>query len=117
MLLIVLWVRSYWWMDTLKYPHIASVYGRIFINEGIVFYDNRTLTLSPCGVRSYPLIGVKVQPMRRGTEVPFWALVPPAFVLTVTPWLRLGFQFSLRTLLIATTAIAVVLGLAVWSLR
>jgi hypothetical protein len=35
-----------------------------------------------------------------------------AFALVVVPWLR--FRFSLRTLLIATTLVAVVLGLSVY---
>ena len=42
-------------------------------------------------------------------------LVSLTSVLGVTPWLR--WKFSLRTLLIATTLIAVVLGLVVWLMR
>jgi hypothetical protein len=47
--------------------------------------------------------------------VPFWFLVAVAAALSIAPWLR--FRFSLRTLLIAMTLFAVVLGLIVWPRR
>jgi hypothetical protein len=45
--------------------------------------------------------------------VPFWLLVLPLITLAVAPWLR--WRFTLRTLLIATTLVAVVLGLAAYA--
>jgi hypothetical protein len=47
--------------------------------------------------------------------VPHWMLVLLVGGIGTIPWLR--FQFSLRTLLIATTLVAVVLGLVVWMSR
>jgi hypothetical protein len=44
--------------------------------------------------------------------VPHWFALVAAGSLSAAPWFRL--RFSLRTLLIATTLIAVVLGLFVW---
>jgi hypothetical protein len=46
-------------------------------------------------------------------EGPHWLMIFLAVVAAPVPWL-LSNRFSLRTLLIATTLIAVVLGLIVW---
>jgi len=49
---------------------------------------------------------------------PFWFAFAIAAFLATAPWLRqLSLRFSLRTLLIATTLIAVALGLIVWATR
>ena len=48
--------------------------------------------------------------------VPFWFIVSIGLAITAAPWLsHLSGRFSVRTLLIATTLIAGVLGLAVLS--
>jgi hypothetical protein len=47
--------------------------------------------------------------------VPYWFLTLAVLLVTATPWICR--QFSLRTLLIATTLVAVVLGLIVWQIR
>jgi hypothetical protein len=48
-------------------------------------------------------------------SVPYWLLVLAATSLTAAPWLR--WHFSIRTLLIATTLVAVVLGLICYAVR
>jgi hypothetical protein len=50
-----------------------------------------------------------------GVLVPHWFLLVLAGTFAALPWLR--WRFTLRTLLIATTLVAVVLGLAVWFRR
>lgn len=50
-----------------------------------------------------------------GVWVPFWFLGILTATLAALPWLR--FQFSVRTLLLATTAVAVVFGLIVYTVR
>jgi hypothetical protein len=50
-------------------------------------------------------------------NVPFWFPVLIASLFTVSPWIGWSNRFSLRTLLIATTLVAGVLGLAVWAMR
>jgi hypothetical protein len=45
-------------------------------------------------------------------QAPYWSLVLPAILFAGAPWGSR--RFTLRTLLIATTLIAVVLGLVVW---
>lgn len=44
--------------------------------------------------------------------VPMWFLIVVGFGCAVAPWF--AWRFSIRTLLMATTVIAVVLGIAVW---
>jgi hypothetical protein len=46
--------------------------------------------------------------------IPYLFLVLLAATLAAVPWIRWSNRFSLRTLLIATTLIAVALGLIVW---
>jgi hypothetical protein len=48
---------------------------------------------------------------------PFWCPVLAMAVIASISWLPWSSRFSLRTLLIATTLVAVVLGLAVWAIR
>ena len=50
--------------------------------------------------------------------IPYWFFVFVTATLTTAPWIRqLRWRFSLRTLLIATTLVAAVLGLIVYALR
>jgi hypothetical protein len=48
---------------------------------------------------------------------PYWFLILLTAAIAAAPWLRWPKRFSLRTLLIATTLVAVVLGLIVAVLR
>jgi hypothetical protein len=52
-----------------------------------------------------------------GIFLPYWSILLMAIVVTGTLWGRQSIptRFKLRTLLIATTLIAVLLGLAVWA--
>ncbi len=50
--------------------------------------------------------------------IPFWILVTLTSLLAAIPWTRSrSWRFSLRTLLIFTTLVAVVLGLIVWAVN
>ena len=49
--------------------------------------------------------------------VPTWFLIGVALALSAAPWIRWSNRFSIRTLLITTTLVAVVLGLIVWSIN
>ena len=49
--------------------------------------------------------------------VPDWFFIGVAAVLSAAPWIRWSNRFSLRTLLITTTVVAVLLGLVVWSIN
>jgi hypothetical protein len=45
----------------------------------------------------------------------FWPVIAALVALAIAPWL--SSRFSLRTLLIATTLVAVALGLVVWAIK
>jgi hypothetical protein len=57
----------------------------------------------------------KRKPSELRLDVPFWLVILTSATMGTTPWWRASRRFSLRTLLIAITLIAVVLGLAVWA--
>jgi hypothetical protein len=126
-LLIALWVRSYWHVDSIetKFGLIGSIQGS--------FISTSLFRLSPTETHEWEFdrLGDDVQ-FPESTYLGFYfagdtlgwiALVPQWFVtvvavtLAVAPWLRWSKRFSLRTLLIATTLVAVVLGLIVAILR
>jgi hypothetical protein len=52
-----------------------------------------------------------------GILIPDWFLIGVAVALSAAPWIRWSNRFSLRTLVITTTLVAVVLGLIVWSIN
>ena len=49
--------------------------------------------------------------------VPDWFLIGVAVTLSAAPWIQWPNRFSLRTLLITTTLVAVVLGSIVWTIN
>ena len=90
-LLCVLWVRSY-----LAVHDELGIHNSIYLSDGGYIHSFEGPTLGD------------VLPAR----LPFVIPVVVAAGLTSLPWFP--FRFSLRTLLIATTLVAVVLGLIVW---
>jgi hypothetical protein len=54
---------------------------------------------------------------RCGIQVPYWFIVLVTAAFSVAPWIQWSKRFSLRTLLIAMTLVAVVLGLVVWAMK
>jgi hypothetical protein len=49
--------------------------------------------------------------------IPYWFLLVIGGTCTAVPWIRWSSRFSLRTLLIATTLVAVLLGMFVYVTR
>jgi hypothetical protein len=131
LLLFALWVRSYWWRDTIKCPTsniliASSVEGRLQSNV----LDQNTDFGWPVGwvrlsrpVRLLPRLTqigrtswtYQINSHDVFLSVPHWFPVLLLGMFAAAPWLP--WQFSLRTLLIATTLVAVALGIIVWSLR
>jgi hypothetical protein len=126
-LLIVLWVRSYWCKYTFRTNDldnrvvVFSAYGNIHfrkfgdtaistcISDGWEFQSELTEDLNEFkGSNGFQLLH---RPGYFDLSIPYRFPVMLSATLTVAPWLR--FRFSLRTLLIATTLVAVVLGLIV----
>src|SRR5262249_23736797 len=128
-LLIVLWVRSYWWADTIKFPTInsllaSSVPGRIRINV----LDKKTNLGWPTGwVQVSKPVRPSPRPFQLGPawnfqtnsrdvylSVPHWFSVLLLAIFAGIPWTRWQLRFALRTLLIAMTLVAIVLGIGVY---
>jgi hypothetical protein len=129
-LLVVLWVRSYSTQDALLYRRnktLVSVYNSEGVAGGYYYsYPPDTSMGNPPGIEwiSNPTH------YRRPTQSLIWEFSQQGFniglpagcfvgviaLLATVVWLPLK-SFSLRTLLIATTLVAVVLGLAVWAAR
>jgi hypothetical protein len=127
-LLIALWVRSIYWIDFMSGPGFGN--GAYIISAGtnpgsigvgIIRTDQyakpwmaqseRRLetTVGNRGIWGKFTLG------RRGVGAPFWFVALLAATSACTPWLR--WRFSLRTLLIAMTLVAMGLGLVVYALR
>jgi hypothetical protein len=107
LLLIVLWVRSY-----LVYDRVVVYYPSGL--EWFIAYSNKGVYI----VSSYGLLAPQVHVQwwsfernRWGTVVclPYWFTTIVVCAVSVAPWI--GYRFSLRTLLIGMTVLAVVLGL------
>jgi hypothetical protein len=151
LLLVVLWVRSYFWADMFDWAygpqsglHLSSYIGRLVVAEiprdASTFWwyqrvdnwiDERKnfeiyMTVGSVDrtddVKSPVIAGFYVgtkgaipagEP--RFLMFPHWIVVIVSGAVAIMPWLR--WRFSLRTLLIATTVVAVVLGLIVYVSR
>jgi hypothetical protein len=133
-LLIVMWVRGYWVRESFstEIGNINSVRGAIIVNyfdlmyaikhghgEWFVTRDAPERWSDDGPMPRWPPI--RIDPSRIGVlsiELEYWFLTPLFVLLSTAVWhSKLGFRFSLRTLLIATTLIAVVLGLIVVVVR
>src|SRR5262245_49716417 len=130
-MLVVLWVRSYTWADVMDGGvtrqtgfSLRQVYGE-FVIQTFNLLDPMTVeskfTVKKADeianlqeLRQYTLIGFALidwRPFGWIVVLPHWFLALLFATIASVPWLR--WKFSLSTLLIATTLIAVVLGLVV----
>ena len=145
-LLIVLWVRSYTWHDRIllrlygkrgvEISHVAGQSRLTFLNvprqsfwqtfgqpdDTQYFYEKTSVeewreTSFPGNVSTSPSFLMARVPTGWGWTLrsPYWFIVSLVGILAIAPWIR--WRFSLRTLLIATTLVAVVLGLIVYATR
>jgi len=125
-LLIVLWVRSYSYWDAIEYSS-TSHRGAVSSRGRINFYSVQYASLAAERGWSYTsdqakpnrlrwpsgFLGFNVRKLGNGsfTFVPIWFAAMILASFAGIPWLRL--RFTLRTLLIATALVAVVLGIIV----
>ena len=132
LLLIALWVRSYSREDTLfgvvgpERIQLTSSYGkvRIFVSPKNMFSVPPKWDYARFVARRPPS-GEPLLVFRRMHQPPFGVmLVAPHSMLLATvglliaiPWLPWTTRFSLRTLLIAMTVLAVLLGAVVWAVK
>jgi hypothetical protein len=126
-LLIALWVRSFWYADDLgRYQNgslylIESACGSLrpvySSDEGPgAFWVYSCELLAYTNSYEHPIFGLdsKDFPLYFQAYVPHWLLAIAFAVCAVVPWLHWSSRFSLRTLLIATTLVAVGLGAIAW---
>src|SRR4051794_12081438 len=141
-LLIVLWVRSYW-----RWEMLAKGWGarpaQVILAEShagaftfhycdaradptLTFVRWKLTILPSSGDKFFPIGGLDeayagflFQRLTDGffLSLPYWFLVPVSAMCGWLPWLPWTRRFGLRTLLIATTLVAVVLGLAVYTMK
>jgi hypothetical protein len=126
-LLIVLWVRSCFHVDEIRKD--SSVGVRIVVSGvgQLAYMSWDTPSGMPRGwshVTHDPLpdidrtaaFGYRSHGNALFINAPYYPFVFASGVLAIVPWIsQLRWRFSLRTLLIATTLVAVALGLIVWS--
>jgi len=105
LLLIVLWVRSYWKTDFFgnigAQTSFAFQQGHILIQPSVRYHPDG-LPIPTKGISGIVAADV---------VIPIWLLIILNAALATLPWT--SWRFSLRTLLIATTVLAVVLGFIV----
>ena len=143
-LLVALWMRSYWWADNIGVHHrnVAPLghYFLLFSNQGRCACIHVTSgvgsqwiswTTSPIrqpATEAFPFkfsethgrMGFDAYWLSTtdyGAFIPHWFLVIVSAAFGEVAWLQWPSRFTLRTLLIATTLVAVVLGIVVWAVR
>jgi hypothetical protein len=124
-LLCVLWVRSYSIADVFYHASNSGT-SSLRMTTGILSMSHAEAKL-PSDTDGWDYISAKPTQFRRSTlfyfhlkwsasrqiiEVPVWLPALFLFIIAAAPWLPLN-RFSLRTLLIATTLVAVGLELIV----
>src|SRR3954471_5339538 len=111
-LLILLCVRSYFWMDAVPRLHLASANGQLYVKQNLQIQPASKDQRCRFGIISMSLGGQSVVRVGHpGLALPLWAVLVILAAVSVCPGIR---RFTLRTLLIATTLVAVVLGLVVY---
>jgi hypothetical protein len=139
LLLIALWVRSYKWVDTVAYRASPPTVYFAFSYDGVIRFGKDSISnwqsVGPFDgilLRSESWAGYTsevfdVWPFGKvirgfvdrnwslGGQIPFWFAVLVSGALGSAPWLR--WRFSLRTLLIGMTLVAVGLGIIVLAVR
>jgi hypothetical protein len=131
LLLIGLWALSYWWMGGVAY--LTKNYRERGVSSDLGMlglYEVRLDSESSSGVYYARQEEAPVQMLRRSPfggfecawtddqhliRIPAWLVIVGVLMACYAPWLR--WRFSLRTLLIGMTVVAVILGLVIWAAR
>ncbi len=116
-LLVALWVRSYACLDSVhaRTHNVVSANGTVYFDCGITWAKSvRISRYLPfqSELTSSRSETAHATPTAAQVRVPHWTLVTCIAAIGATS--LISYRFSLRTLLIATTFIAVGLGLIVW---
>jgi hypothetical protein len=124
LMLIVLWVRSYWIGEIVARKTPTGLNTAIGSSFGMAFVSHSKLSTVPPGpfdihdwqrIQFKPMRNKKLHFEFRATsqfiQAPYNFLVPLVAAVATMPWLT--WQFSLRTLLIALTVVSVTIGVLV----
>jgi hypothetical protein len=128
LLLIALWVRSFCQHDVVSGPALPTLKcgAMSLVGRLIIGWSRRPPFPSEWELRNHaarrekpffrqPKIvfgfGAINTPIEQAIILPHWFLIAITATFAVAPWRKLSWRFSLRTLLIATTLVAAVLGL------
>jgi hypothetical protein len=137
-ILIALWVRSYWRWENVAWgittqqgilvgsqsgaavlQYVAGATGGL-LKWQVQSLSVRDTTRPPIGGIEESVAGFHIHGSWRSyfmVCVPYWFLVPLSVAVAAAPWSKWSRRFSLRTLLIATTFVAVLLGLIAFAIR
>ena len=113
--LAALWVRSYWRLDTMMaWPGhtVSTIRGRMFIDARLVHVESSGAhsVFSFDAGTSFPIDNGAAALKAQTAGTPIWLLTLVAAALSAVSWTRFSRRFSLRTLLIVMTLVAVALG-------
>jgi hypothetical protein len=131
-LLVALWIRSYWHADSLTRVGNDQILTRLGTGSGSLFFGyadyKATPNISPPEVtdgweyQEYDPDGGKYVgwmfiwgATQAVVGLPAWFVTLLLLALATLPWVT--WRFTTRTLLIATTVIALVLGAVVYAVR
>jgi hypothetical protein len=132
--LCMLWVRSYWCRDVIRCRTsgsnvivFASMKGSLFAYDYVLpniapLWELKTIEIVNGGyfwadeAQYRGILGFIVKDVleSRILGAPHWFFVLSTVAISTAPWIRYTTRFSLRTMLIATTLVAILLGLGVW---
>lgn len=131
--LAVLWVRSYWKADFINIERApiryvaGSAFGSIAFSiqtppnapfpfvlsfESLAATEDGRKQFESFGRFGFARLNTSYERM---IAMPTWLPIASLVAFGIATWLPFSRRFSLRTLLIATTVIAIVLGLVVWT--
>ena len=126
MALCVLWVRSYWRVDYIRYTgsSVTTIgyrqgrlcFARVKLLHHAGWYHGWEADSLPITIprNPYSQFHWSLGPQFANARIPFWLPILLCWLPITAQWMpRPSYRFSLRTMLIATTLLAVVLGLVV----
>jgi len=128
MLLIAFWVRSYWWVDLVNLDTPDPMAAQLTSIKGLI---GASIYTTGSGYWSWDSLRPEFFDSSRALShgqfafldgngdrtviVPHWFLIVLSAAFSTAPWLPS--RFSLRTLLIGMTVVAVLLGAVVWAIE
>lgn len=127
MLVIVFWIRSYWSLDVVwngrtDAIELSSYQGRLYYYDGPAFislelrwqYTSTAIDDSLTGYHFQPA-AFSPMPAYRSYSLSYAVVLAAMLYGSVAVWLP--WRYSLRTLLLVTTAVAILLGLIIYATR